>query len=179
MFFFPTLIAHRRCVKTNKRSVFFRQSSTLSQSRFHFESKYEASFEYAKYYDYNCASEAEMASAFGAGIWFNHTLPLIRAAIINCYEAIATSLPFSSKYYPFLWCGFDFVIDEFGKPWLLEVNVKPPTRYFDPSFDFDVPLARRLAKVAISSFLEIIARDSAVPSRNIPTNCSSEWESLY
>jgi hypothetical protein len=55
----------------------------------------------------------------------------------------------------FCWCGYDFIVDPAGVPWVLEVNIKPFHRYVDAT-TFPVPLARAIAKDSLDGLFLLL-----------------------
>ena len=103
------------------------------------------------FYADNIASEAHVREALGGNIYDTRTKPDIAAAVKLAHGSIRHELPCGS----FVFVGFDFIVDQNARAWLIEANVKPAFRYADLASQFPSPLVRRLADRAIADLARV------------------------
>lgn len=86
------------------------------------------------------------------------TIAAVQPSLSHVYKACQPDDPFNAMCFEIL--GYDIIIDETGKPWLLEVN-------HSPSFNTDSPLDRKIKQKVISEALVLM---------NIHAECKKEYE---
>ena len=107
-------------------------------------------------YPWNAAGDAELREALPPGAW-DGTTRAVRAAVRTTWLATRRRLPRGAL----VWCGFDFLVARGGASvFLIEVNVKPWTRYVDPEL-FPMPYARELAHAACDDLAAELTRAAA------------------
>ena len=82
------------------------------------------------------------------------TKPRIDEAVRLTHAAVRAEIPLQT----FIWAGFDFIVDEAGRPWMLEVNVKPSWRYHTPD-QFPAPLVCDMALAGLNDLARVIEND--------------------
>ncbi len=79
------------------------------------------------------------------------TRPAIHSAIATVHKSVSAQIGHDEL----VWCGVDFLVSHTGKPWLLEFNVKPYTRYLVET-QFESPVALEISRAALTGFVELI-----------------------
>jgi len=106
---------------------------------------------FGRFYSTNTASEATVRGALEGNSFDTRTKPDIAAVVGLVHDAIWHDLPHGALVF----VGFDFIVDQRARPWLIEANVKPPMRYADLAAQFPSELVRSLADCAILDLARI------------------------
>eukprot|EP01047_Picozoa_sp_COSAG01_P080833 COSAG01_NODE_15872_length_1290_cov_1.345928_2_plen_124_part_00 len=99
----------------------------------------------------HCACLAEGEGALPPGTFERTTRPAIHSAIAAVHKAVAAQI----RDGELVWCGVDFLVAHTGKPWLLEFNIKPYSRYLH-EMQFESPVALQIARCALKGFVELV-----------------------
>lgn len=104
---------------------------------------------FGRFYADNIASETDVRSALEEGNYDMRTKPNIATAVALVHRLVHGKLPAGL----FAFVGFDFIVDESARPWLIEANVKPATRYVDITAQFPSPIVSELASCAVEGLV--------------------------
>lgn len=126
--------------------------------------------DYGKFYDRNVANEATVRDAFPAGMYDAVARPRILDAINRVHKIVKEAIEPGVFYF----IGFDFVLDQNARPYLLEANVKPPSRYANLEDQFPSLLVRRLARAALTDLARLVAAGSEPNHDKINPEC--RWQ---
>mmetsp|Transcript_1735 Transcript_1735/g.5108 ORF Transcript_1735/g.5108 Transcript_1735/m.5108 type:complete len:341 (-) Transcript_1735:350-1372(-) len=123
---------------------------------------------FGRFYADNIASEGDIRAAFEGDSYDTQTKPDIAAAVTLIHRIFQSQLAAGV----FTFVGFDFIVDECARPWLIEANVKPAFRYSNLLLQFPSPVVRELASYAMEDLARVFDGDRS------HVNSSMTWARL-
>ena len=100
------------------------------------------------------AAKLEAEGALPEGMFEATTRPQIYAAIATTHAAVCEHIEEKG----FLWFGVDFLLGKDGTPTLLELNVKPCSRFLHQG-QFDSPVALRVTRAAVRGLVTLLTSE--------------------
>lgn len=100
------------------------------------------------------AAQLEAEGALPTGTFERVTRPQIYAAIATTHGAVCEHIEDQG----FLWFGADFLVGKDGTPTMLELNVKPCSRFLHQG-QFESPVALRMARAAVRGLIAMLTAE--------------------